>query len=45
MDLKTVKVPHVGWIRLAQNKAQWRVLVEIVINLLVLYKARRAFLS
>jgi hypothetical protein len=36
MDLKEIGIDGVNWIRLAQDRAQWRAFVNMVINLRVL---------
>jgi hypothetical protein len=36
MDLREIGLGGVDWIRLAQNRDQWRAVVSVVMNLLVL---------
>jgi hypothetical protein len=38
MDLREIRIDRVKWIRLAQNRAQWRVFLSTVMNLRVPYR-------
>jgi hypothetical protein len=41
VDLKEIGCECVNWIHLAQNRVQWRALVNTVMNLRVIYSLRR----
>jgi hypothetical protein len=40
MDLWEIGIDEVNWIRLAQDRVQWRVFVNTVMNLRVPYRKR-----
>jgi hypothetical protein len=39
MDIKEIGYEYVDWIRLAQDRNQWCTLLNMVMNLFMLYKA------
>jgi hypothetical protein len=45
MDLKGIGIDGANWIRLAQDRVQWRAFVDIVMNLRVLQESRLFFTS
>jgi hypothetical protein len=43
MDLREIRIDGANWIRLAQNRVQWRAFVNMAMNLRVPYESRLFF--